>query len=77
MTDLGTVDVESITLGEMLDIEQESGLDFLALAKTRTGTLMIAAYLASRRRGEPMTWSELANRRLLAKSSSASPSVSD
>lgn len=72
-----TFDLESITLGEMVDVELESGQDFNRLLSSKRGRYMIAAYLLLKRHGKPIEWSELANRRPLASSSSDAPSPSD
>lgn len=57
------IDLNTFTVGEMMDIELASGRSFLALARSKTGQVMIAAYrlalqqhadaIASLSEGEP------------------------
>ena len=76
-----TFDLESITLGEMVEVEIVSGRDFMDLLKSRTGRMMVARYLLALRLHErdisnpSPEWE--ADRRLLAGSSSTSPSSPD
>lgn len=58
-------DVDTITLGEMLAIEQASRQDFMQLAQSKIGLLMIVLYLRHlREHGSALSWSELASHRL-------------
>jgi hypothetical protein len=47
-----TFDLESITLGEMVEVELASGHDFMVLLKSRTGRMMVARYLLASRQHE-------------------------
>lgn len=74
MPDQYRLDLNTITLGEMMDIELASGRNFGDLVRSRTGLLMIALYLQASQRhalamrqvqpGEPLpvapTWREIA-----------------
>lgn len=59
-----TLDIDRMTLGEMMDVELASGKAFTALLQSKTGRVMIALYLrASQQRapGTPApTWQQLA-----------------
>jgi hypothetical protein len=76
-----TFDLESITLGEMVEVELASGLDFMVLLKSRTGRMMVARYLLASRQHERDTSSPApvweADRRLFGGSSSTLASQQD
>jgi hypothetical protein len=74
-----TLDLTTLTLGEMSDIETASGTDFMILyARGSASRAMIARYLnISRGSGQRPNWSEVYDHRPLGKSSSTSPSVPD
>lgn len=58
-----TLDLERITLGEMMDVELASGVPFLRLVRSKTGLTMTALYLRALQRHAPGTplpsWDEL------------------
>lgn len=60
-----TLDLDSITMGEMMDVELASGRNFGDLVRSRTGLTMIGLYLrASRQRAPgtpPPSWDEIAS----------------
>lgn len=60
-----TLDLDRITMGQMMDVELASGRPFLALVRSRTGQVMVALYLQALRQREPGTpppsWDEIAN----------------
>ena len=71
-------DVDTITLGEMLAVERASGEEFMDLVRSRTGLLMVVLFLrAFRQQGTAPPWSEIADQRLSARLSSASPTSPD
>jgi hypothetical protein len=73
-----TFDIESITLGEMLLVERAAGEDFLALAQSRTGQMMIVLFLrAYRQQGTAPEWTAIASQRPSALLSFGSPSQPD
>lgn len=59
-----TLDLERITLGEMMDVELASGRSFMDLVRSRTGQVMVVLYLRALQQrvpGQPPpSWSELA-----------------
>lgn len=71
-------DVNTITLGEALDVEKQSGEEFADLIRSRMGQRMIALYLHERRNSErPRSWHELLSLRILDSKLSTSPSASN
>lgn len=74
-----TLDLTTLTLGEMADIEAASGLDFMVLyARGSASRAMIVRYLnMSRDSGQRPSWNEVSDHRPLGRSSSTSPSVPD
>jgi hypothetical protein len=78
---LQTFDLESITLGEMVEVELASGHDFTDLLKSRTGRMMVVRFLLALRQHErdisspAPVWEK--DRPLLGGSSSTSPSLPD
>lgn len=55
-------DLESITIGEMLEVEIASHLEFGDLVRSRTGTMMIVLFLRHlRAHGQPLEWSQIAS----------------
>lgn len=70
-----TLDLGSVTLGEMAAIELASGQDFSRLLGRQTGRRLIALYLREwRSSGLEPSWLELSNLRPLASGSSTSAS---
>lgn len=66
-----TLDLETITLGELADLEEETGQSSTALIARGSATRrLVAAWIASRRSGTPRSWAELRGLRLLDASSS-------
>ena len=45
MPDRFTLDLDRITVGEMMDVEIASGRAFMDLVRSRTGLLMVSLYL--------------------------------
>jgi hypothetical protein len=71
-------DVESVTLGELMQVEEASGTDIQQLLQSRTGTMMLAVFILHlREHGQPMNWDELANSTLRDVSNSLSQSQQD
>lgn len=71
-----TIELETVTIGEMAAIEAASGRDFLRLLSSGAATRrLIALYLIELRHSEPRrSWSELSSLRPLANGPSTSPS---
>lgn len=68
-----TLELDSLTLGEMAAAEEASGLSIDALIRRGKGhRLMLAAFVAYRRAGEPLTWAEVGALRLSDARSSSS-----
>lgn len=66
-----TFDITTLTLGEAAEAELASGKNLQQLVKSRVSLLMLATFIQElRSSGEPPSWSELSNRRLLDVSSS-------
>jgi hypothetical protein len=63
-----TLDVTTITLGEMAEIERESGRSMDGLLKGRATQLLVALWLADHRKnsGTPRSWQELCDLRVFA-----------
>lgn len=79
---VATIDVSTLTLGELSLLERESGSDFHTLIKAgRASRALVALWLTSLRRStisEPrQTWHDLSSRPALGALSSTSPSASD
>jgi hypothetical protein len=74
--DLGTLELSSLTLGEMAAVEQASGRSFADILRAGPATqrLMAAYVLLSRHSGRPPSWSELAGLRPFDRKSSPSRS---
>jgi hypothetical protein len=79
-------DIETITLGEAVIVEQVSGEEFGQLVGTPTGARLVGLFLAHyRKHGDAQVWSEIVNQpvqgasklvsRLLADSPSPTPEV--
>ncbi len=70
-----TLDIDTVTLGEMAAVEKASGQDFLEMwTAGRATRRLIALFVTEYRHSEtPPSWSELQGRRLLDASSSTSP----
>jgi hypothetical protein len=72
-----TLDVTTITLGEMSEIEIQSGVSFERLLRGKISRQMVALWVYARRTFEqPRTWQELSNLRLYDVASSSSPKPS-
>lgn len=78
LSDIPTLDIETLTLGEMSQAEIQSGMRFETLLTSGRSTLRLLALWVQERRtsNEPRSWQELSNLRPLGKRSLASPSVS-
>jgi len=75
LTDLSTLtlDLTTITLGEMAAVEIASKRDFTTLLKGQVGRRLIALYLREwRSSGVEPSWSEISSHRPLASTSSIS-----
>jgi hypothetical protein len=70
-----TLDIDTMTLGEMAAVEKASGQDFLDLWRAGRATRrLIGLYVHEYRTSEtPRSWQELSALRLLDGSSSTSP----
>jgi hypothetical protein len=70
------LDLDSVTLGEMAEVERQSGQDFMALLRRGTATRrLLGLFLHESRSSErPRSWQELGARRPLAELSSSSAS---
>ena len=75
MTETVTLNLETVTLGEMAAVEQAAGRDFLDLWQAGRATRRLTAlYVHELRTSEtPRSWQELSALRLLDGSSSTSP----
>lgn len=72
-----TLDLATVTLGELADLEAETGVSAAVLIARGSATrTMIGAWIASRRSGTPRSWAEIRDLRLLDGRSSISPSPS-
>lgn len=72
LSDLPTLDVATLTLGEMTDLERESGQSMSTLLQGGRATLLrVALWLADRRNSSerPRSWQELGDLRPFDKSS--------
>lgn len=72
-----TLDIRTLTLGELAEIERQSGRDATALlAAGRASRRLVAIFVHElRTSAEPRSWSELSSLRLLdAQSSTSRPS---
>jgi hypothetical protein len=70
-----TLDVSTLTLGEAAAAELASGVPIEKMARSRAMLRMLAIFVhVYRTSGEPPSWSELSNLRLLDVRSSTSPS---
>lgn len=81
-----TVDVRSVTLGELAAVEIASGQSFDVLLRTKATKLLAMLYIARLREsrtpgspnyGQPPSWDGLSTYRLLAGSSSRSAPTED
>ena len=84
LADVPRVDVSTVTLGEMAQIEMESGRPFAAIMSTPVAAKMAALWIWEHRtasaspNGAPArSWRELSNLRPRGKRSSTSLSISD
>jgi hypothetical protein len=71
-----TLDLDSLTLGEMTEAERQSGQDFYTMLTRGKATRRLLALFIHELRSSatPRSWHELAARRPLAEISSSSPS---
>ena len=71
IADVPTLDIESLTLGEMTDLERESGRSMTELLKGRATLLLVALWLSEHRNssGTPRSWQELRDLRVFGSSS--------
>ncbi len=68
-------DIESLTLGECLAVEEASGKDLQALIGSTSGRLLLAVFVDRLRNSdETPSWQELTHLRLLDTSRGPSPS---
>jgi hypothetical protein len=73
-----TLDIQTLTLGELAEAERQSGLSFQVLIKGRANLILLALFVHELRSSEqPRSWSELSNLTLQDASSSMLPSPSD
>ncbi len=71
-------DIESLTLGECLAVEEASGKDLQALIGSTSGRLLLAVFVSRlRTSGETPNWQELTHLRLLDTSRGDSLSPQD
>ena len=79
LADVPTLDVGTLTLGEMAEAELQSGRSMDALLRAGSATRrLLALWVAERRTSaQPRTWSELSTLRPFASSSSTLPSEPD
>lgn len=70
-----TLDIRTLTLGELAEIERQSGRDATALLVAGRATRRLVALFVHELRSseKPRSWQELANLRLLDGQSSMSP----
>ena len=74
-TDRITLDLDSLTLGELADAEEASGKDSGKLLTSSANRRMLAVFVSRLRSdGAAPSWNDLRNLRLLDNSSSASDS---
>lgn len=73
-----TIDLQTITLGEMSRVELASGESFERLIKGRASLRLVVMFIHElRNSARPRSWQELSNLRLSEALSSASRSPSD
>ena len=74
-----TLDIDSLTLGEMMQAERESGQSFDRLLTAGAATRRLLALWVHEQRssGRPRNWQELADLRLSDVSAMTSPSSPD
>ena len=71
-------DIESLTLGECLAVEEASGKDLQQLIGSTSGRLLLAVFVSQlRSSGEMPNWQELTHLRLLDTSRGPSQSPQD
>ena len=77
--DVVTLDLASLTLGEMAAVEKMSGEDFAAMLTRGAASrrLLALAVHELRTSAQPRSWSDLCSLRLSDASSSTSPSPAD
>ena len=72
-----TLDITTVTMGELAEAEQQSGKDFQTLMRTRMSRALLGLFIHElRTSAQPRSWSELSNLRVLDVSSSTQPSDS-
>lgn len=81
MPDRVELDLDKLTLGQMMDIELASGRRFMDLARSQVGTTMIALYLRALRQRAPDSplpaWAEIEALTMSAALRFASPGQPD
>lgn len=75
LSEIPTLDIGTLTLGEMAECEAQSGRSFERLLVSGQATKRLLALWVAERRSSatPRSWSELSSLRPLAGSSSTSP----
>ena len=66
IADVPTLDIGTLTLGEMAALELESGRSMDSLLKGRATLLLVALWVADHRKtsGQPRSWQELGDLRV-------------
>ena len=78
MEPLVTLDITTLTLGELASAERASGLSYQEMMRGTFSRLLLAMYVHELRNSdEPRSWSDLSNLRLLDASSSIAQSPGD
>lgn len=73
-----TLDITTLTLGEMVEVEAQSGRSIDRLMRGAAGRRMVALFVHGlRSSGESPSWQQLSSRRLIESSPSTSPSSPD
>jgi hypothetical protein len=73
-----TLDIQTLTLGELAEAERQSGLSFQVLIKGRANLILLALFVHELRSSEnARSWQELSNLTLRDASSSIQRSPSD
>ncbi len=73
-----TLDLQTLTLGELAEAERQSGLSFQALIKGRANLILLGLFIHELRSSEqPRNWHELSNLTIQDASSSMLRSSSD
>jgi hypothetical protein len=73
-----TLDLDTLTLGELMEAEKQSGTDAQELLQSSLGRMILAVFVQRwRSSGVVPSWSEAASLRLLDALGSTSPSSAD